>query len=107
MKSKTLTISSGFAATEQSFNAGAGFNECFFFVPGQVLDFVLNFQSPPFFSDLFLKNQLQRTPSPQVFSPFICPVIGEPAFNISGNAGVQTPVAASHHIQVPVRHRIA
>jgi len=104
---KALAGPSGFAATEQCFNAGAGFNERFLFVLGQVLDFELNFQGPPFIPDLFFKNQLQRTPSPQVLGPVICPVIGEPAFNISGNAGIQTAVAASYHIQVPVRHRIA
>jgi hypothetical protein len=55
---KTLARPSEFATAEQGFNAGDCFNERFFFVPGQVLDFALNFQGAPFFSDLFFKNQL-------------------------------------------------
>jgi hypothetical protein len=49
---------SGFSAAEQGFNAGAGFNERYLFVPGQAFDFVLDFQGPPFFPDLFFENQL-------------------------------------------------
>jgi hypothetical protein len=95
------------AAAEQCFKAGAGFNERFLFVFGQALEFVLRFQGPAFFSDLFFENQLQWAPAPQILGPFIRPMIGEPGFNISGNTGVQTAAAASYHIQVPVRHRLA
>ena len=54
-------------AAEQRLNAGAVPDERFLFMSGQVLDLALDFQGPPFFPNLFFKNQFQGTAPTKVF----------------------------------------
>ena len=53
-----------------------------------------------------LEHQLQRPPAPKVLCPCITVflVLRKPAGNISHNSGIQTSIAASNQVQVPIKH---
>lgn len=104
MGRRTRWWHSGFGISEQFFKAGAGLNKPFFGMAWQALDVLFNFQGLPSMADPLLENQRQWAPPPKILGAPVILMLGKSSLNIGGDAGVQAPVPASDHVDIPVRH---
>ena len=89
---------------DQLLQAGAEIDKCFLFFLRQAFDFPFNLQGPPFLTDPLFKNQFEGTPPPKIFGTGVVLMHCKSAINICGDAGIQTPISASNHIDKPIAH---